>query len=439
MVCLALLVGMCGCSDKGALSRIFESGKIVLITTSSPYTHYIYQNKRAGFEYDLALAFADYLGVELEVITPEPDSLLQNLEIGRGDFIGANFHQTPSMRNMAAFSDPYVFARQHLVVHIDNRSIKTPEDLKGKTVHVPAGGAALESLRQLRDSGIEFHIKARHDRTFEQLISMVGDKQINITVADSRIVGLCQRYYPETRTAFAIGSGLPVVWVADKKNQDLINAMNRFLIQARNNRTIKSIHNRYFGDGKDIEYLDVRRFHNRLRSRLPRYQEIIEFEAKQSNMDWRLIAAIMYQESHFNPFAVSYTGVRGLMQVTQTTAAEMGIQDRLDPRQNIRAGTKYVRRLMQWFPEVDEPDQMRLALAAYNVGYGHVRDAMRIAEKIGLNPHQWTSVEYTLPLLRKRKYHKHSQHGYCRGTEPVRFVNGVMTYYGILIRKAMVL
>lgn len=146
---------------------------------------------------------------------------------------------------------------------------------------------------------------------------------------------------------------------------------------------------------------------------------------------------MIYQESHFDENARSYTGVRGIMQLTQPTAKEMGVSNRLDPKESIPAGVRYLKKLHQKYEKAEGRDRILINLASYNVGHGHIVDAQKIALEMGLDPYKWSSLEKTLPLLRFKKYYKKSKNGYCRGTEPVRYVNRILTYYDILKRKAI--
>jgi len=181
--------------------------------------------------------------------------------------------------------------------------------------------------------------------------------------------------------------------------------------------------------------VDLRKYHRRLKTRLPKYKDIIQQAAREHGFDWALIAAIVYQESHFDPMAMSITGVQGLMQLTNITAEEMGVTDRLDPEQSITGGVRYLKKLYKRYPEIDGFDRMLFTLASYNVGLGHIRDAQEVARRMDLGPHSWISLEHTLPLLRYRKYYGKSRYGYCRGTEPVRYINRILTYYDILIKE----
>ncbi|MBW2143886.1 MAG: transglycosylase SLT domain-containing protein, partial [Deltaproteobacteria bacterium] len=198
------------------------------------------------------------------------------------------------------------------------------------------------------------------------------------------------------------------------------------------------IYEKYYANVEIFDYVDLKKFHIRLRTRLPKYKEMIQKAAQKHGFDWRLIAAVIYQESHFNPKARSHTGVRGLMQLTQNTAKEMGVTDRRDPAQSISGGVGYIEKLYKRYDEATNPDRLLIALASYNVGHGHILDAQKIAEEKGFNPNSWSSLQEILPLLRYPKYYKKTRYGYCRGTEPVRYVNRVLTYYDILKKEAII-
>lgn len=212
--------------------------------------------------------------------------------------------------------------------------------------------------------------------------------------------------------------------------------MNSFFTKIRVDGSLDRIYKRYYEERHNLDSPDFRAFHLLIEKRMPRYRGIIKDAAEEHDLDWRLIVAMIYQESHFDPNARSYTGVRGLMQVTQRTADEMGIMDRTDPEQSIRAGVGYLANLYSRFDDIaDEESRLLLALASYNVGYGHVRDAQVILRERGHDPDLWPSLRETLPLLRMPEFYLDTKFGYARGTEPVRYVDNVLTYYEILKRK----
>jgi membrane-bound lytic murein transglycosylase F len=246
------------------------------------------------------------------------------------------------------------------------------------------------------------------------------------------VARLNRRYYPEITIGFPIADEEALGWAVRKGNAALRAEINRFWESVKTDGTFEKLHQKYYSGVHQFDYVDLVRFHAALSSRLPKYEAVIRREARRYGFDWRLIAAAIYQESHFNPRARSHTGVRGLMQLTLDTAAEMGVDNRLDPEASIQGGVKYMAQLYDRFDDIAGRDRMLFTLASYNVGYGHVRDAQQIARDKGLPPDKWGSLKETLPLLRLRAYYGKTRHGYARGTEPVRFVTRILTYYDIL-------
>jgi membrane-bound lytic murein transglycosylase F len=338
---------------------------------------------------------------------------------------------------LVEFSDPYLVVKHQVVIHKDNSQIRKLEDLRGRTIQVRRGSAYEETLQELRRKKWRIRIKEYEDMPTEELIKMVADKQIGITISDSHIAMLNRRYFPDIRIAFSIGRPQFLSWAVRKGEKALLDKMNEFLRNIKKDGTFESIYAKYYGKVEDFDYVDLKKYHERLEERLPKYRPLIEKAAQKYGFDWRLIAAMVYQESHFDPKATSFTGVEGIMQLTQDTAADMGIRDRKSVEKSIMAGARYLRQLYNQFDEAGNPDRLYLALASYNVGRGHVTDAQKIAAERGLDSNSWAVLEEVLPLLSYRKYYKKTTYGYCRGTEPVNYVNRIRTYYDILVREAI--
>jgi membrane-bound lytic murein transglycosylase F len=430
-----LLGNSCGKTD--ALDEIRASGEVTVLTRNNANCYYIYREEPMGFEYDLAKAFAESLGVELKVVTPTWEGLLGGLQTGKGDFVAASMSITPSRQEEVDFSEGYLDVQQHIILHKNDGDTKKIEDLAGRTVHVRRGTTYEEALEKLKAEGLEIKIKLYDDMPTEELIRMVAEKEIDVTVADSHIAQLNRRYYPDVRMAFPLGEPLKLGWAVRKGEKPLLEAINTFFQKTNESGAFQRIYDQYFLNVEVFDYVDLKKYHRRLEKRLPQYKKIIQHAARKHEFDWRLIASMIYQESHFNPKARSHTGVRGIMQLTLDTAREMGINNRLDPKQSIIGGVKYLRKLYDKFEEATEPDRMLMALASYNVGYRHVQDAQEIARKKNLDPNSWAALEQTLPLLCHPKYYKQSRSGYCRGREPIRYVNRILTYYDILKREAI--
>ena len=435
-VAFCLLLGI-SCGRKDVLQKIRTSGILTVITRNNAHSYYIYRDKAMGFEYELAKAFSEHLGVQLKVITPPWDGLIDALDNGKGDFIAASMTVTPSKQKQADFSDEYLSVQQKVIVNSRNYRVKSLEDLSGLTIHVRSGTSYEERLKQLKDSGLDITIRLYDDTPTEELISMVAEREIEVTVANSNIALLNRRYYPDIKIAFPLEEPESLGWAVKKGDTRLLGEINTFFDKIRKNGLLEKIYNRYYANIEIFDYLDLKKFHRRLDTRLPAFRDLIQGAAKKHGFDWRLIAAVIYQESHFDPMAKSFTGVEGIMQLTQDTAEEMGIEDRRDPEQSIRGGVKYLKRLYERYREAKDPDRMLIALASYNVGHGHILDAQDIARQMDLDPNSWSSLEGILPLLRNPKYYKKTRYGYARGTEPVRYVRRILTYYDILKRDAI--
>jgi membrane-bound lytic murein transglycosylase F len=391
-----------------------------------------------GFEYDLAKAFADFLGVELKVNVSESwDELLPSLDKGAGEVVAASMTIIPSRLKFVDFSKEYLLVKQMVITHKKNTKIKSIKDLEGRAVHVRKGTSYEERLRTLKQGGLDIRIKAHRDVLTEELIEAVAEGEIEVTIADSNVALLNRRYYPDIRIAFPITKPQSIGWAVKRGESALLEKINEFFEAIQEDGTLKDIYNRYFARAETFDLLDIQRFHERIETRLPMYEKAIKQAAELYGFDWRLVAALIYQESQFSPWAKSFSGVRGLMQLTLPTAREMGVNNRLNPKESIMGGTRYLRQLHNLYDRAPEPDRTLIALAAYNVGKGHVLDARRLASKIKLDPNKWSSLANTLPLLRQRKYYKNSRFGYCRGREPVFHVQNILTYYDILKREAI--
>ncbi|MBW2602967.1 MAG: membrane-bound lytic murein transglycosylase MltF [Deltaproteobacteria bacterium] len=434
---LTILLFTVSCGKKDALDRIEASGKITVLMRNNAHCYYTYRERPMGFEYDLAKAFSQFLGVKLEVRTPTWEGLIEELSEGKADFVAAGMSITPDREKKIKFSVPYLAMQQRMILRKYNNRINEIQDLEGKTVHVRRGTSYEERLNELNREGMHINIKTHDDIPTEELIEMVHNRKIEITVADSNIALLNRRYYPDIRISFALEGQQSLAWAVNKGEKRLLKKINEFFNKIKEDGTFQKIYHKYFAHVDIFDPFDLKKYQRRLKSRLPRYKGFIQKAAKKHGFDWRLIASVIYQESHFDPEALSHTGVKGIMQLTRDTAMEMGIRDRRDPEQSIMGGVKYLRKLYDRFDSVNDPDRLFMTLASYNIGQGHVRDAQKIAKNQGKNSNRWTDLEKILPLLRDPKYYKKTGYGYCRGTEPVRYVERIRTYYDILKREAI--
>ncbi len=432
-----------GCREKTPpyrdLGQVLQSGKITVITRNNANCYYIYQDRPMGFEYELAREFARYLGVSLEVrIASRWNRMIPDMLAGQGDFIAAGMTVTPDRQQRVRFSTAYMKIQQHIIVRRGNNQISRAADLAGRTVDVREGTSYQRQLQILQHGGIDVNIRLHADTPTEALIRQVAEGRIEITIADSNIAKLNRRYYPAIRIADAISGPQVLAWAFHPQAGRLLEKADAFFADIQRSGAFEKIHHRYYADVDVYDFNDLKGFHERIKTRLPRYIAIIRRTADEYHMDWRLLAALIYQESHFDPKATSSAGAAGMMQILPDIAKKMAVRDIFDPAQNIRAGAKHLKRFYDFYDKAPDPDRLYIALAAYNIGMGHILDARNIARAKNLDPNKWSSLVHTLPLLSEEKYFRKAIYGYCRGTEPVRFVQKIRIYYDILKRRAIV-
>jgi membrane-bound lytic murein transglycosylase F len=357
------------------------------------------------------------------------------LSSGRGDFIASGIEVTPARAAQVAFSRAYMEVQPRLISHRRRPALATPADLAGKTIDVSRGSPPHERLKELRSQGIDVVIR-EHDRIpVESLVRKAARGEIDYTVVNSDVAQLSRRHYPDTVARDVVPGSMHLGWAVDPRSADLLETINRFFQAATADGRWNDIYEKYHWSMGDFDYLDLSVFHERLRTRLPRYRPLIKDAAQKTGLDWCLLAAQIYRESHMDPDARGVNGSRGLMQILPPTGKSLKLLDPFDPGDNIRAGAQYLRQLYDLHDEAGEEDRLRLALAAYNCGPGHLQDAQRLAEKKGLDPNRWDSLAITLPLLRLRQYHRNTEHGYCRGDVTVAYVKHILIYYDILKRQ----
>ncbi len=441
VLCLALAASLSDRPEQHArtrLRRILESGEITVITRNNAHCYYHYRGQEMGFEYDLVRAFADYLGVSLRItIDSRWDEMIDHLLDGKGDLIAASMTITDDRRDRVAFSDGYMPVQQHIVVHRDNRSVRTVADLAGETVHVRAGTTYEKRLERLQETGLEIDVATHADIATETLIRWVSEKRITATIADSNVALLNRRYFPQIRVAGAISETEYLGWAVAPESATLRDRINRFFRAMKATNRLGKLQERYYADLERFDYVDLRAFHRRLETRLPRYLESLRRLSVRYGFDWRLIAAMAYQESHLDPRARSPAGAYGLMQLTRRTARSYGVRELYDPAANLAAGIQHLRKLYNFFNKATGRNRLFIAMAAYNVGQGHILDARNLARDRDLDPDNWAVLSEMLPLLSEEAYYKDAIYGYCRGAEPVRYVERIMVYYDILRRKGV--
>ncbi|WP_321493203.1 membrane-bound lytic murein transglycosylase MltF [uncultured Desulfobacter sp.] len=418
------------------IEKIRRTGQLRLITCKALNTFYLYNNIPMGFEYDLAREFAKFINVDLDVITPGWNNMFAYLQQGKGDFIAAGLSITAPRLEYADFSIPYMTIQQRIIHHNLIFSPKDINDMAYRTFHVRRGTSYHYRLAQLKNSGVDLKYVLHNNTPTEELISMVHDREIKFTIADSNVALLNRRFFPDIRIGIPIQERESLAWAVRKNDPEMLKQINKFFLHAIDTGILKRITSKYYDNIENFDVYELKKFHERVANRLPQYKDLIKEESAKHGFDWRLVAAMVYQESHFDPDATSFTNVRGLMQVTEETAREMGIKNRQDPKQSIRAGIKYLSLMYNRFDYIkDESQRLLFALASYNIGYGHVKDAINLAKLKGYNPNTWKGLKEALPLLSKAKYYNQTQYGYARGWEPVHYVERIRTYFDILKQK----
>ena len=431
LLCLAYISDSTHLSD---LEKVIKRGHIVMLTLPGATTYFEDGDGKSGFEYVLAKAFAESLGIELKVTTKSTlPSLLLSVGGPQGEFAAANLVNTADRGKSFKFSYPYHQVVQQLIYRAGDQKPKTLSQLHGE-LSVIAGSSHSENLKQLRKQFPSLKWTEENDAEMSELIRKVHDGDISYTVTDSLAFEINRHIYPNTRKAFNVSAPQALAWVFPKNGDGtLINAANNFLRQYTESGQLDAIKQQLFAQTKRFSAADSKQLGQLVNSRLPKYEAMFRNTAQKYNLDWHLVAAIAYQESHWDPRAKSPTGVRGLMMLTLDTAKEMGVTNRLDAAQSLEGGVAYFLKLKARLPErIKDPDRSLFALAAYNVGFGHLEDARILIVRNNRNPDLWADVREHLPLLSKRKYYSTLKRGYARGNEPVIYVDNIQYYRSYL-------
>ena len=418
------------------LESVREQGVLRVILMLGPTIYFHDAKGDNGFEYLLAKQFAQQLGVQLEITVMDDLSTMLNAAGGpKGAFVTASLTATKERQQFLRFSEPYTSVRQNLIYRLGQRRPKNLNDIiSGRLVVLP-GSSHIERLKELKRTDFpNLQWEVIPDSDMLELMQMVHDGQADYAVVDSSAFAVNRGLYPRARQAFDLSQVEPVAWAFPSHgDKSLLKAANRFLISYAASGKLQQLQDQFFDHTDNFSVGGSQLFRYRIGSRLTNYESLFRATAEQYQVDWQLLAAIAYQESHWNPRAKSPTGVRGLMMLTLTTAKEMGVSNRLDPEQSLRGGTEYLLRLRKRIPkDIVEPDRTWLALAAYNIGLGHLEDARVLTERHGGDPHRWQDIRDYLPLLQQKKYYSTLRYGFARGREPVKYVQNIRHFHSIL-------
>ena len=435
LLSLSLLLS-CSLFEKNRLRSIIAAGELVVLTRASPTTYYETPEGPAGFEHDLVKRFAESLGVNPRFMVVEKSSdIMPRFLKGEADMAAAGITVTESRARLVQFGPPYQEIRQQVIYRLGTTRPVNVQELIGRQIEVQSGTSYVERLYRFQREYPELKW-AEVDGETEELLQTVWQGLLEFTIADSNIVAVSQQYFPDLQVAFSFPNPESLAWVFPRsQDQSLHDAAVKFLAQSRASGELAQLIDRYYGPASRSNFINLSVYKVRMRSILPHYQHLFEKAGKRHGLDWRLLAAIGYQESFWDPQATSPTGVRGMMMLTEETANQLGIEDRLDAAKSIDGGARYILSLIARMPPgVTEPDRLWMALAAYNIGINHLEDARILTQKQGRDPNKWNDVKNYLPWLADETWHGKTKFGHARGMESVLFVNRVRTYYDVLVK-----
>ncbi len=415
-----------------------DTDELVALVHNSPTTRFLgADGKYSGIEQDLLDMFAKDIGARLRLVQGKNFSdILPALRRHVAHLAAAGVTATGQRRKDFIFGPAYLSVHTVIAYNNAHQRPRNIRDLIGKHVVVVAGSSGAEQLRLEAAQEPRLKWQEIRDADSMELLDRLASDEVDFVITESNIVELAQNFSSNIGRAFNLGEPQTLAWAMSKDaNPLLIERVNSFFTRINANGTLRVLLDRYYGHIERLTQADVANFLERRILVLPEYRPIFQEAQELTGIDWRLLAALGFQESHWDPLATSPTGVRGLMMLTSETADRMGVSDRLDARQNIIAGARYLRVLMDTLPSrIKNPDRTWLALASYNVGYGHLEDARILTQRHGLNPDSWVDVKKTLPLLTRSDFYVTVKRGFARGGEAVVLTENIRNYFDILVR-----
>jgi membrane-bound lytic murein transglycosylase F len=430
-----LVLAACdGVLMRNDLEALQSRGELTFITRNNFACYLETSHGPAGFEYELAKAFADHLGVRLRPVVIEDEAdMVEALLQGKGDLLAAGFPFGQPTARLVSLGPGYLDVREQVVGRRGGPSLTSVKDLIQYPLSIAGSSASLEQLNALKAEYADLSWQMMPDRNSEEMLQLVWNESVPLTVVESNTLMMNRRFYPELTVHFDLGTVQQLRWAISPQNRHLQRAVGLWFATKEAQQTVNRLVSHYYSHLEEFDYVDLVRYRRRIGERLPKYKTYFEQAAQQHGMDWQLVAAQAYQESHWDPNAVSFTGVRGIMMLTLDTAKTLGLKNRLAEKEAIFAGTRYLARLHRLVgDDVPEPDRTLMALAAYNIGFGHLQDARDLTRKIGKSSNTWSGVREVLPLLQQKKYYQRLPFGYARGNEAVQYVDRIRTYHKVL-------
>lgn len=407
-----------------------------VITKISPNTYIDGDEGPNGFEYALLEKFSNYINHDLEIIiTDSLADLSIQLHKNKADFASAALSKKTITSNRLLSSDPYLLDQTFLIYNVNQPRPKNIKDLIGKKIVVISNSHHSLYLQAAKKNHPDLHWKEQENIDYVELLNKIKKIDIDYTLIDKKEFILHQGFFPKIKMAFEVGNTSSLAW-AFTENNKFFEKANSFIKTIKANGELEKLEEQYYGQAIDLKQHDANEFDKKIKTTLPKLIQKFKLIADKYDISWQLLAAISYQESRWNPLAKSRTGVRGLMMLTLPTAKEVGVTNRLDPLQSLEGGAKYFLKLKKRIPKhIGEPDRTWFALAAYNVGLGHLEDARIITESRGGDPNSWYAIKQSLPLLTQKKWYLNTKYGYARGYEPVQYVQNIRQYYNVLNSK----
>ena len=408
---------------------------LVVLTATGPLTYVADESStNSGLEHDLIEAFALELGVGVKYIVAPAGEIEARLNAGEAH-LATGWLNSPDIAEQKA-TPPILLSHDMLVQHEATLPITDARELSGRTVHALSGSRQLANLRMLQKTIPDLHVEEVSDGSIFDLLGKVCHRKVEFVAIDSMLVDIAAQFVPSLQATMALSKDAAIVWWLGKKpNSELAARVSSFVENAQHDGTLARLEDRYFGHVRRLKQADIVNFLGRTETMLPKLRQHFHMAQALSGLDWRLIAAVAFQESQWEAEATSPTNVRGIMMLTEETADRLGVNNRLDPRESILAGGRYINLLRDMQEdEVDEPDRTWLALAAYNIGPGHFNTARNLAKQLKADPNAWYEMKRILPLLAQPKYYEKMKTGRARGGEAVILVENIRSYYDILVR-----
>ncbi|HHX8520545.1 TPA: membrane-bound lytic murein transglycosylase MltF [Vibrio diabolicus] len=436
---------------KSEFEKIQERGVLRVGTLNNQLSYYIGPDGPAGLDYELARQFAEQLGVKLEIKPAfRQAELFPALKKGDIDLIATGLNQTSQAVKRFRPGPAYYYVSQQvvykkgqlrprdiekLIEYQASKDSESDEDTNAgaQTLKIVEQSQYVPTLTALKKQYPELQFEIVGDADTRDLLKYVSTGELRFTVTDSVELSLAQRLYPDLALAFELTEDQPVSWFTRRSEDESLYAMLiEFFGNIKQSGELSTLEEKYIGHIEAFDYVDTRAFIRALDDKLPKWAPL--FQKYSEEFDWRLIAALAYQESHWKPAAKSPTGVRGMMMLTLPTAKSVGVTNRLDPEQSVRGGVEYLRRIVGRVPDsINEHEKIWFALASYNIGYGHMMDARRLTKAQGGDPNAWADVKDRLPLLRQKRYYSQTRYGYARGDEARNYVENIRRYYQSII------